>query len=80
MQKITELYLAFLTTGRRVVFSIEDDYDGSQGISEKKKRIIRTLNEKLGSDLVVSIVFYDYADVDVKDKFLRKKIYKEKEI
>jgi hypothetical protein len=80
MQKITELYLAFLTTGRRVVFSIEDDYNVNEGISQKKKRIIRTLNEKLGSDLVVSIVFYGYADVDVKDKFLRKKIYKEKEI
>ena len=79
MQKITELYLAFLTTGRRVVFSIEDDYNVNEGISQKKKRIIRTLNEKLGSDLVVSIVFYGYADVDVKDKFSRKKIYKEKE-
>jgi hypothetical protein len=80
MQKITELYLAFLTIGRRVVFSIEDDYNVNEGISQKKKMIIRTLNEKLGSDLVVSIVFYGYADVDVKDKFLRKKIYKEKEI
>lgn len=75
MQNITELYLAFLTTGRRVVFSIEDDYNVNEGIRQKKKRIIRTLNEKLGSDLVVSIVFYGYADVDVKDKFIKKKKY-----
>lgn len=80
MQKITELYLALLTTGKRVVFSIEDDYDGSQGISEKKKRIIRTLNEKLGSDLVVSISFYGYADVDVKDKFIKKKKYEASQV
>jgi hypothetical protein len=80
MQKITELYLAFLTTGRRVVFSIEDDYNVNEGISQKKKRIIRTLNEKLGSDLVVSIVFYGYADVDVKDKFLRKKKYEASQV
>jgi len=80
MQKITELYLALLTTGKRVVFSIEDDYDGSQGISEKKKRIIRTLNEKLGSDLVVSIAFYGYADVDVKDKFIKKKKYEASQV
>lgn len=80
MQKITELYLAFLATGRRVVFSIEDDYNVNDGISQKKKRIIRTLNEKLGSDLVVSIVFYGYADVDVKDKFLRKKRYEASQV
>jgi hypothetical protein len=80
MQKITELYLAFLTTGRRVVFSIEDDYNVNEGISQKKKRIIRTLNEKLGSDLVVSIVFYGYADVDVKDKFIKKKKYEASQV
>ena len=80
MQKITELYLAFLTTGRRVVFSIEDDYNVNEGISQKKKRIIRTLNEKLGSDFVVSIVFYGYADVDVKDKFIKKKKYEASQV
>jgi hypothetical protein len=80
MQKITELYLAFLTTGRRVVFSIEDDYNVNEGISQKKKRIIKTLNEKLGSDLVVSIVFYGYADVDVKDKFIKKKKYEASQV
>jgi hypothetical protein len=80
MQKITELYLAFLTTGRRVVFSIEDDYNVNEGISQKKKRIIRTLNEKLGSDLVVSIAFYGYADVDVKDKFIKKKKYEASQV
>jgi len=73
MEKITELYLALLTTGKRVVFSIKDDYDGSQGIGEKKRRIIRELNEKLGADLVVKVSFYGYADVDIKDKFLKKK-------
>lgn len=45
MEKITELYLALLTTGKRVVFSIEDDYNGSQGIGEKKEESFANLTK-----------------------------------
>ena len=72
MEKITELYLALLTTGERVVFSIENDYDGSAGISEKKKRIVNGLNKKLGTDLIVSVKFYGYADVAIKHQYAGK--------
>ena len=72
MEKITELYLALLTTGKRVVFLIEDDYDGSEGISEKKKRIVNGLNKKFGIDLIVSVKFYGYADADIKQQYADK--------
>lgn len=72
MEKITELYLALLTTGKHVVFSIENDYDGSVGISEKKKRIVNGLNKKLGIDLIVSVKFYGYADADIQHKYAGK--------
>ena len=72
MGKITELYLALLTTGEHVVFSIENDYDGSAGISEKKKRIVNGLNKKLGIDLIVSVKFYGYADADIKHQYAGK--------
>lgn len=71
MKKRTELYLALLDTKKRIVVSIDKEYDMPLG--EKKRAIIRDLNEKFGSDTVKYVSFYGYADVELKDQFLKNK-------
>lgn len=71
MEKKTELYLVSLTTGKRIVVSIDKFYDVP--IGEKKRIIVKELNEKLGAEIVRRVSFYGFADVDVKDKFMKHK-------
>lgn len=71
MDKRTELYLATLATKKRIVVSIDKEYD--MPIGEKKKAIIKDLNAKLGAEIVQFVTFYGYADVKIKDGFLKHK-------
>ena len=66
----TELYMVSLWNKGKIVVSVKpEDYD-HLCLGDKKRKIVKDLNEKFGdSDFVEFIRFYGYADVEVKDQY-----------
>lgn len=74
MNKRTELYMVTLWNKSKIVVSIKtEDYD-HLSIGDKKRKIVSDLNEKFQADgFVLFVKFYGYADVEVKDQYLKHK-------
>ena len=72
---ISELYLATLTTGARIVVSIKSEDYQHLSIGDKKRQIVDDLNKKLGTDIVIGVKYYGLANITLKDQFARHKEY-----
>ena len=74
MKRKFELYLATLWNNNRIVVSIKPEDYNNMAIGEKKRKIVAELNEKFQTaNFVKYVKFYGYADVEIKDQFLKHK-------
>lgn len=70
----TELYLVTLHNDEKIVVSIKPQDYVNMGIGDKRRQIVFDLNEKFQMlNFVKYVKFYGYADVDVRDQYLRDK-------
>ena len=74
MTRRTELYMATLWNGTKIVVSIKPELYDNLRLGDKKRKIVADLNAKCGdSDFVAFVKFYGYAEVEVKDQYLKHK-------
>lgn len=72
MENRDQLYLATTVTDRKIVVLIKNSRYERLCIGAKKRRIVRELNEKLGGEFIKYVKFYGYADVDNRERFLKR--------
>lgn len=72
MNRRTELYMVTLWNNSKMVVSILPECYDHLSIGDKRRKIVSDLNEKFQANgFVLFARFYGYADVEVKDPYLK---------